>query len=105
MTPGSLVSVINPRQVRDYRARAHARTRRDRRAPSRCYRRRTPVRPPASSTWPQSAPASTTVILRDYYHALIDRGNPAKIALTAVMRKLIVLLNRLLAYPDFVLAD
>jgi transposase len=44
-------------------------------------------------------------ILHDYYHALLARGKPVKVALTAVMRKLIVLLNRLLADPNFVLAD
>lgn len=44
-------------------------------------------------------------ILRAYYQALLARGKPAKVALTAVMRKLIELLNRLLADPDFVLAQ
>ncbi|MBC7369294.1 MAG: IS110 family transposase, partial [Undibacterium sp.] len=34
----------------------------------------------------------------------VARGKPAKLALTALMRKLIVLLNRLLADPNFVLA-
>ena len=44
-------------------------------------------------------------ILRDYYQALLARGKPGKVALTALMRKLIVLLNRLLADPDFVLSN
>ena len=44
-------------------------------------------------------------ILRDHYQALLARGKPVKVALTALMRKLIVLLNRLLADPHFVLAD
>lgn len=44
-------------------------------------------------------------ILRDHYQALLARGKPAKLALTALMRKLIVLLNRLLADPHFVLAQ
>jgi len=44
-------------------------------------------------------------ILREYYLGLIARGKPGKVALTAVMRKLIVLLNRLLADPQFVLAN
>jgi transposase len=44
-------------------------------------------------------------ILRDHYAALLARGKPVKVALTALMRKLIVLLNRLLADPLFVLAD
>lgn len=42
-------------------------------------------------------------ILRDFYQRLIAKGKPAKLALTAVMRKLIVLLNRLAANPDFAL--
>jgi transposase len=42
-------------------------------------------------------------ILRAFYQQLRARGKPAKLALTAVMRKLIVLLNRLLADPNFVL--
>jgi transposase len=43
-------------------------------------------------------------ILARFYSALRARGKPAKVALTAVMRKLIVLLNRLLKNPNFVLA-
>jgi len=43
-------------------------------------------------------------ILRAYYLSLLSRGKPAKLALTAVMRKLIVLLNRLLSDPLFILA-
>jgi transposase len=42
-------------------------------------------------------------ILRTYYQSLVARGKPAKVAITAIMRKLIVLLNRLLQDPDFVL--
>jgi transposase len=44
-------------------------------------------------------------ILREHYQALVARGKPGKVALTAVMRKLIILINRLLADPDFVLAQ
>lgn len=44
-------------------------------------------------------------ILRDFYQRLIAKGKPAKLALTAVMRKLIVLLNRLAANPDLVLHE
>jgi len=44
-------------------------------------------------------------ILREHYQSLIARGKPAKLALTAIMRTLIVLLNRLLADPHFVLAQ
>ena len=43
--------------------------------------------------------------LRDFYQRLIAKGKPAKLALTAVMRKLIVLLNRLAANPNFTLRE
>jgi transposase len=43
-------------------------------------------------------------ILKAYYQHLIARGKPAKVALTALMRKLIVVLNHLLKNPHFVLA-
>jgi transposase len=43
-------------------------------------------------------------ILRSYYEALVARGKAPKLALTAIMRKLIILLNRLLQDPDFILA-
>ena len=43
-------------------------------------------------------------ILTAFYQRLRKNGKPAKLALTAVMRKLIVLLNRLLKNPNFVLA-
>lgn len=43
-------------------------------------------------------------ILADYYRHLLARGKLPLVALTAVMRKLIILLNRLLADPTFVLA-
>ena len=43
-------------------------------------------------------------ILKAFYASLIARGKPAKVALTAVMRKLIVVLNTLLKDPNFVLA-
>jgi transposase len=42
-------------------------------------------------------------VLRPFYQQLRQRGKTARQALTAVMRKLIVLLNRLLADPDFAL--
>ena len=41
------------------------------------------------------------VILREFYQRLRGNGKPAKVALTAVMRKLTVLLNRLLKNPHF----
>lgn len=40
-------------------------------------------------------------ILREFYQGLIARHKPAHVALTAVMRKLVCLLNRLLADPEF----
>jgi len=43
-------------------------------------------------------------ILRPFYLRLLDRGKAKKLALTALMRKLIVLANQLLRYPDFTLA-
>lgn len=42
-------------------------------------------------------------VLKPFYRALRARGKTARQALTAVMRKLIVLLNRLLADPNFAL--
>lgn len=43
-------------------------------------------------------------VLRDFYQSLISRGKPKKLALTAVMHKLIVYLNSLLKNPDFPVA-
>ena len=43
-------------------------------------------------------------ILRVFYSRLVAAGKPKKVALTAVMRKLVVLLNHLLKNPDFTLA-
>ncbi len=45
------------------------------------------------------------VILKAFYLRLRDHGKPAKVALTAVMRKLTVLLNRLLKNPNFILVS
>jgi transposase len=42
-------------------------------------------------------------ILSAFYRSLMARGKAPKVALTAIMRKLIVLLNRLLSTPNFVL--
>lgn len=44
-------------------------------------------------------------ILRACYQRLRAAGKPAKVALTAIMRKLAVLMNHLLKYPEFVLAN
>lgn len=43
-------------------------------------------------------------LLKTFYDRLIAAGKPAKVALTAVMRKLIVLMNHLLKNPSFSLA-
>jgi len=43
-------------------------------------------------------------ILKTFYDRLIAAGKPAKVALTAVMRKLIILMNHLLKNPNFSLA-
>ena len=43
-------------------------------------------------------------LLKPFYGRLIAAGKPGKVALTAVMRKLIVLMNHLLKNPDFSLA-
>jgi transposase len=43
-------------------------------------------------------------ILKTFYLRLVAAGKPKKVALTAVMRKLVVLLNLLLKKPDFILA-
>ena len=39
--------------------------------------------------------------LSEFYHRLVAAGKPPKLALTAVMRKLIILLNQLLKNPEF----
>jgi transposase len=40
-------------------------------------------------------------LLKAFYQRLITAGKPAKVALTAVMRKLIVLMNHILKNPNF----
>jgi transposase len=44
-------------------------------------------------------------VLKHLYHRLIARGKPPKLALIAVARRLIELLNTLIKYPNFVLVD
>jgi transposase len=44
-------------------------------------------------------------VLRPLYLRLLTRGKAKKLALTALMRKLIVLANHLLKYPEFSLAN
>lgn len=41
-------------------------------------------------------------ILRPFYQHLVKTGKPKKLALTAVMRKLVIVLNQLLSNPGFV---
>jgi len=41
-------------------------------------------------------------ILKAFYQQLKQRGKPSKVALTAVMRKLLILANRIMADPEFV---
>lgn len=43
-------------------------------------------------------------ILKAFYQRLLKRGKPFKVAITAVMRKLLCVLNRLLSDPNFSLA-
>ena len=43
-------------------------------------------------------------ILKAFYSRLVTAGKPKKLALVAVMRKLIILLNRLIKNPQFTLA-
>jgi transposase len=43
-------------------------------------------------------------ILKAFYQRLLANGKPKKLALTAVMRKLVVLLNHLIKNPEFKLA-
>lgn len=43
-------------------------------------------------------------LLKPFYDRLLAAGKPAKVALTAVMRKLIILMNLLLKNPNFTLA-
>lgn len=43
--------------------------------------------------------------LKPFYQRLRSAGKPAKVALTAVMRKLIVLMNQILKNPNFVLQN
>jgi transposase len=43
-------------------------------------------------------------ILKTFYQRLLIKGKPFKLAITAVMRKLLCVLNKLIACPDFTLA-
>lgn len=48
---------------------------------------------------------SINPILKTFYQGLLKRGKPFKVAITAVMRKLLCVLNRLIADPTFQLAN
>ena len=50
------------------------------------------------------AAARSNPILKEFYSKMINRGKPAKVALVAVMRKMICVLNKLIADPEFTLA-
>ncbi len=51
------------------------------------------------------AASRSNPILKTFYHRLIANGKKPKVALVAVMRKLIILLNKLIKNPNFVLAQ
>jgi transposase len=51
-----------------------------------------------------SVAARFNPILTAFYQRLVKAGKPKKVARTAVMRKLIVLLNQMLKNPEFTLA-
>lgn len=50
------------------------------------------------------AAARSNPILKNYYERMINRGKPAKVALVAVMRKMLCVLNKTIADPNFSLA-
>lgn len=43
-------------------------------------------------------------ILKAFYEGLVNRGKPKKVALTAVMRKMLIVINRLMSDPEFSLS-
>lgn len=49
--------------------------------------------------------ARSNHVLKVFYQRLRAAGKPAKVALTAVMRKLVVLMNHTLKHPNFVLQN
>ena len=44
-------------------------------------------------------------ILKEFFVRLVTAGKKKKVALVAVMRKLVILLNRMLKFPEFKLAS
>lgn len=44
---------------------------------------------------------STNPILKDFYDRLVTKGKPKKVAITAVMRKMVCLANRIASDPEF----
>jgi transposase len=53
--------------------------------------------------WPLVA-ARCNPVLQPFYRKLRDAGKPAKVALVALMRKLVELANHLLKYPNLQIA-
>lgn len=49
--------------------------------------------------------ARSNRVLKAFYQRLRAAGKPAKVALTAVMRKLVVLMNQILKHPNFALQN
>lgn len=54
---------------------------------------------------PAMAARNHNPILREFYDRLVEKGKPHHVAITAVMRKLLCLLNRIAADPEFALAQ
>jgi len=50
------------------------------------------------------AASRSNSVLKPFYQRLIANGKPGKVALTAVMRKLVILMNHILKNPTFALA-
>ncbi len=50
------------------------------------------------------AASRSNPILKTFYHRLLANGKKTKVALVALMRKLIILLNKLIKNPNFALA-
>lgn len=51
---------------------------------------------------PAISASRSNPILKAYYESLVARGKPSKVALTAVMRKLICLANKVASDPSFI---
>jgi len=51
---------------------------------------------------PAICAAHNNPVLKEFYDGMILRGKPAKVALTAVMRKMVCLANRIASDPEFI---